>query len=218
MALGAIGCGGTESSTKNPTARASGDGITQDTASEILTAAKNAAAKAESGTIRGNSKQRGVTQLKTDLQLTNDGGQGTMSLLGMKFEVIRAAEDLYVKGQQRLYTRLGIKKTVPPDTWVKLPARNGLRAFTELGGEAARIIASSGQVTKGTTMILEGQPAIELRTQGKLYKGRLYVKATGEPYPIKIEKHGRETATFTFTGWNNTAAPTAPTKTISAGG
>ena len=219
IAFGATGCGGsTDNSTKSSPDSASDNGITQDTAQEILSAAKAAAAKAESATIRGSSQQRGVTLLKIDLQLTKTGGQGTMSLLGLKFEVIRAGEDLYVKGPQSLYTRLGIKKPVPPDTWVKLPSQYGLKAFTELGGESARIIAASGKVTKGATTTIEEQPAIELKTEGKLYKGRLYVKTTGQPYPIKLEKHGSEAAAFTFTDWNNTPGPTAPTNTIGAGG
>ena len=159
-----------------------------------------------------------MTLLQTDLRLTKGGGHGTIRLLGMKFEVIRTNEDLYVKGPRALYTRLGVKSTVPPDTWVKLPAQNEVGALTDLEGETVRAIASSGNVTKGTTTSIEGQPAIELKTEGKLYKGRLYVKTTGEPYPIKIEKRGREDATFTFTAWNNTPAPTAPTKSISAGG
>ena len=54
---------------------------------------------------------------------------------------------------------------------------------------------------------------IELKTEGKLYKGRLYIKTTGEPYPLRLEKTGRETSHATFTNWNQTPAPTAPTNT-----
>ncbi len=75
----------------------------------------------------------------------------------------------------------------------------------------------SGDVNKGTTRQVDGQSALELKTTGKLYTGRLYVSATGQPYPVRLEKHGRETAQFTFTDWNATPAPTAPTTTVSGG-
>ena len=125
--------------------------------------------------------------------------------------------DVYVKGSPALFRKLGITKTIPPATWVKLPATGGLNSLTKLAAETARILTTRGKVTKGGTTAVEGEPALELKTEGQLYKGRLYIKTTGEPYPLKVEKHGRETATYTFTKWNATTAPTRPTKTISAG-
>ncbi len=79
------------------------------------------------------------------------------------------------------------------------------------------MLSTSGNITKGASTTLAGQPVIELKTEGKLYKGRLYVKTTGEPYPVRLEKHGRETSLITFSAWNDTAPPVAPTKTTSAG-
>ena len=169
-------------------------------------------------TIHATSRQTGGDKLSLDLQLSRQGGKGKIALLGREFEVIRVGQARYLKGTSSLYTQLGITKQIPNDTWVKLPAQNSLAALTDIRGETARILSTSGNVTKGATTTVEGQPALELKTEGKLYKGRLYIKTTGQPYPIKLEKQGRETAQITFTGWDQPATINAPTSTTSSAG
>ena len=195
------GCGSSSSPKTN--------GIPERTATEAFEAAKQAAATASSVAIHGTS-QAGGGRLRLDLQLNRRAGKGKITLLGTEFEVIRVGQALYVNGPRSLYAQLGIKKQIPNGGWVKLPAQNSLAALISLPGETTRIISASA-VTKGTTTTVEGQPALELKTEGKLYKGRLYIKTTGQPYPIKLEKQGRETAQITFTGWDEPVTITAPT-------
>ncbi len=209
LTIAAVGCGGSAGGAGGTEANGIGDVTPQ----EALKMAKAAVAKAESATIHGTAKQHAAMLAEFDLRLTRDGGQGTINLLGISFEAIRIGEDLYVKGSPGFYARIGVKTTVPADMWIKPPANAGLGAFTELEGQTARILSTSGATTMGSTTTVDGQPALELKTEGKLYKGRVYLKTTGEPLPLKLEKRGRETATFTFTDWNRTPAPTAPTKT-----
>ena len=204
------GCGGSSAPTTNSASKG--------TASEALEATKQAAANASSVTIHATGHQVRGGSLTLDLQLNRQGGKGKIAFLGTEFEVIRVGQDLYVKGSTALYTQLGIKKQVPHDTWVKLPAQNSLAAITSLAGETARIISPSGPVTKGATTTVDSQPVLELKTEGKLYKGRLYIKTTGQAYPIKLEKQGRETAQITFTDWDQPVTITAPAKTIPAAG
>ena len=192
--------------------------ITEDTAQEILNAATEAAAKASSVTINGHSSVvRGPT-LKVELALTQRGGHGTVDLLGSSYEVIRVDEATYVKGPPRIYRRLGITGTIPAGSWVKVSANSRVGALLDLAPETQRIVRTSGNVSKGVTTTVDGQPALELRTEGKLYQGQLYVKATGEPLPLKLEKKGRETGTFRFADWNTTAAPTVPSRVVSSQG
>jgi len=196
------GCG---SSTNN---------VTTKSPTEILQASKTAIQNAQSVTIKSNSALERLT-FTSDLRLTRKGGQGTITLLGIRTEAIRVDDTVYVKGSPALYRRLEIKPP-PAGTWIKAPDNGKLAqtaAFTNLAAQATRIISSSGNVAKGATTTIEGQPAIELKTEGKLYKGRLYIKTSGEPYPLKLEKRGRETSHTTFTDWNNTAAPAAPANT-----
>ena len=199
------GCGGTSTSTRD-------NGIIEDTAQEALAATTEAAAKADSVTIKAKSSLLHGRTLKIDLALTKQGGHGTINLLGSEYEMLRTGQDTFIKGPPAVYKRFGITKTIPAGTWVKLPATGQAGAVLDLASETARILSTSGNVSKGTTTTIAGEPALQLNTEGKLYKGTLYVKTTGQPYPIKLEKHGRETGTYTFTSWNNTPAPTAPTK------
>lgn len=197
----------------------SDNGITSKSPQEILQASKAAVQKASSVTIQSKSAQGRLT-LTSDLKLTREGGQGTISLLGLQIEVIKTGATVYAKGSPALYQRLEIKAP-PAGTWIKAPASGKLAqlaAFTDLAGETSRAISTSGNITKGQTTTIEGQPAIELKTEGKLYKGRLYIKTTSEPYPLKLEKTGRETSHTTLTNWNNTPAPTAPANTTTVGG
>jgi hypothetical protein len=192
----------------------SDNGVASKEPKEILQASEKAIGNASSVTINGQSAQ-GPLKLTLNLKLNRQGGQGAINLLGLQIEVIKTGQTVYVKGSPALYQRLEIKAP-PAGTWIKAPASgklSQLAAFTDLGGEASRIISTSGKIAKGATTTIEGQPAIELRTEGKLYKGRLYIKTTGEPYPLKLEKTGRETSHTTLTNWNNTPPPTPPTNT-----
>jgi hypothetical protein len=197
-----IGCG------------SSSNGITARSATEILQASEKAVSNASSVTIKGQTAQRRLVSA-VELMLTRSGGQGKVSLLGINFEVKRLDGTIYLKGNPSFYKRLGITQSIPANTWIKAPANqlSQLGAFTDLTGETGRLIATAGKVTKGQTTRIEGQPVIELKTEGKVYKGRLYVKTTGEPYPVRLEKTGRETTHVAFSAWNATPAPTAPANT-----
>jgi hypothetical protein len=201
------GCGG---STDN--------GVASKNATEILAAAKAAAASASSVHIEAHNAQGPLT-LTVNLDLTSNGGRGHISGLGLDFEVIRTGDTLYLKGNPTFYPRLGITPArVPRGTWIKTPANSGqfaqLAAFTDLQGEVNRLSSSTGPITKGATTTINGQNTIELKDSGSLYAGRIYVATTGKPYPIQITKTGRETAHITLTNYNQPATPTPPTNTI----
>ena len=218
LTVALAGCGGSSESTASSNDGASSpNGAQSQSAQELFADSNQAIKNASSVTIKGAGRQSGGAKIKLDLQLTRDGGQGAIDLLGMRFHVVRVGEDLYIKGSPVLYRRLGLADP-PQDEWVKTSAGNPLGSYTNLAGQAAGIISTTGTITKGATTTIAGGPVIELRTAGKLYKGRLYVKATDEPYPVRLEKKGRETATFTFTDWNSTPVPTAPTKAVGPSG
>jgi hypothetical protein len=210
MTVALAGCGASsDSSTSSSPSASSPSGAPSRTAQELFADSNQAIKNASSVTIRGAGRQSGGAKIKLDLQLSRDGGKGAIDLLGMRFRVVRVAEDFYIKGSPLLYRRLGLTG-VPPGAWVKTSASNSLGAYTNLAAQASGIVSTTHTITKGAVSTIAGEPVIELRTAGRLYRGRLYVKATGQPYPVKLEKKGRETATFTFSDWNATPAPTAP--------
>lgn len=187
------------------------------TAQEILASSEAAAAAANSVVVASKSSQ-GRLNFALALRLTGNGGQAKITLLGRTTEVIRVGHDLYVKGGPTLYRRLRITRKLPSGTWLKTsvtgPLRN-LAAFTEVPGVVDRLLTASGAVTKGGTAILRGQHALRLDDGGKLFKGSIYVAATGRPYPIMIKKAGIEAGRTIFSSWNRPVAVGAPEPAVS---
>jgi hypothetical protein len=211
LALGAgvAGCG------------SSANGVTSKSASEILAAARVAAQSASSVHVSAKSGV-GRTTLTLDASLAKDKGHAQLSLLGIGFEAIRVGDTLYVKGNRifdaHLERTLGVK--VPSGTWLKGPASGALAqvgSFTDMKREVPLLLSSSVPATKGSETKVEGQPAIELKESAKLYTGILYVATTGNPYPIKLLKTGRETGQTTFSGWNDPVSVSAPANAVEIG-
>ncbi len=219
IAVVPTGCGGsTESLASKP-------------AAEILAASQTAARKASAVHVKSQffataimrSKAKGKTKTKLvptstiELQLTGNGGRARLVLLGSESEAIRVANTLYVKGGPAFYKNLERRTGVhvARGTWLNAPANGSqLResaALTESDGELALLLAAPTlSLTKGPITTIKGQKAIELKTKGKLYTGSIYIAASGTPYPIEIVKHGRETGTTTFTGWDDPVTLSAP--------
>ncbi|MGP0100936.1 MAG: hypothetical protein ACLPUT_04845 [Solirubrobacteraceae bacterium] len=210
------GCGGSSSGTG---ASSSSAGIASQSAAEIFAASQAAAKRATSVHVLGTISQGGLS-LTTDLQLASDGGRAKLSLLGLRYEVIRIGNTLYVKGDatldRRLERRTGLR--LPRGRWLEGPADTGsldrLAGLTELGSRLDLLLASAGPLTKGAVATIDGQASVELKQTAKLFTGSLYIATTGEPYPIEIVKHGQETGKIAFSGWNEPIALSAPANAI----
>ncbi len=201
------GCGGS-----------SGNGVASKSAREILAASTAAAEAASSVHIAGASAQ-GLLKLALDLQLSREAGHSQLDLLGTKFEVIRTGDTIYVKGSRRFYRQLGLDPTrIPTDTWVKVPnvtTRSAqLASLATLHQETRQLLTTTGAVTKGASTTIDGQPVIELKTNGRLYSGAIYVDTTGDPYPLQIVKKGRESSRITFSGWNEPISLSPPGQVV----
>lgn len=195
----------------------SDNGVASKTAQQILAASKAAIQNAGSVTIKSKGAQGRLSVDNVELHLAQHDGQGNVTLLGTSFQMIRMGSTIYVKGGPEFYEQLGITHSVPQGRWVKAPATGSLGAFTDLAQETSMLI-STRQITKGKRTRVDDQPVIELKIKGQLYTGRLYIKTTGEPYPLELEKTGEETAHTTFTDWNKavTVKPPANATDITA--
>jgi hypothetical protein len=206
VALALGGCGGS-----------AGNGIASKTPAEILAAGRAAATSATSVHVVSKASE-GRLAVTVNAQLASDGGWAQLSLLGNAYEVIRIGRTVYLKASPIVYRRLGITTKPPKGAWLSGPVSGplgGLAAFTDLSGELNRILPARNDVlAKGASTTLGGQHALELNATGKLFKGVLYVATTGEPYPIELVKHGRETGQSTFSGWNEPATLNPPANTI----
>jgi hypothetical protein len=200
----------------------SDNGVASKSAPQILAAARSAAQKASSVHVLASTKITHGGSLSLDASLSKDQAHAHSSFLGLSFEVIRKGNTLYLKGNPlfnaRLEATMGIK--VPSGVWLK--GSDGrlaqIGSFTDISKELPLILSGSGKVTKGQKTEINGQPAIILKETRKLYTGTLYVATTGEPYPLKLSKTGRETGQTTFTGWNDPVTVTAPANAVELSG
>jgi hypothetical protein len=210
-----VGCGSSD------------NGIASKSAAEILAASKTAVQNASSVTIKSKSAQGPIAIADIQLRLTKNGGQVMGTILGSSFEVLRTGNTVYLK-EPSLYKDLGVTRHVSLETWVKAPANGQLQgatatgrthlrneaAFTNLAYEATRLMTPSGKLEKGKTTRIEGQPVIELKARTGNWGTRLYIKTTGEPYPVKLEKTGEEIGKTTFTAWNAPLTIHAPPSAV----
>jgi hypothetical protein len=210
-ALTMAGCGSSSSR---------GNGVAAKAPQDILAASRTAAQTASSVHVVSESGT-GPLKLRLDLHLSRNGGYGKIAILGTSFELRRAGHTLYLRGSPRFYQRLGITTHIPAGSWVAIPADmpqvSQLASFTSPSKETGLLLTSNDAVSKGATSTLEGQPVIELKPSGRLYTASLYIATTGQPYPLKLEKHGRLTATTTFSAWNDAVTVTPPVNTIRVG-
>jgi hypothetical protein len=195
----------------------SDNGVAAKTPAEILAATRAAAQNASSVHVVSTATTR-LESEKLDANMARNQGRTQVAIMGMDFEVIRVGHTFYVKGNAvfdaGLERTLGVK--VPPKVWLKgTTSTLGQIGFdTDIGKELPIMLSGSGAVGKGAKTKINGQPAITLKLTRKLYTGTLYVATTGQPYPLKLTKTGREHGQTTFTGWNDSVTVTPPANAI----
>jgi len=187
--------------------------ITTKPAAQILATSANAARNAKS--VQVTSKiDDGKLKAGLELQFAGqEGGRARTTLGAGSSEVVRIGNTVYEKVDPILARRI-LRETgthLPVGSWIQAPVNNGqiaIAAFlTKPDGELALLLRDPTlSLTRGSVTTVNGQKAIELKTRGKVYTGKIYIAATGTPYPIEIVKRpsgGSEEASHTtFTGWN----------------
>jgi hypothetical protein len=192
----------------------SDNGVASKPASQILAATRAAAVSASSVHIVGTSKVRQGPPLKLDASMSKQHAHAQFSAFALSIQTIRDGDTLYVKGNpafnQRIESTQGVK--VPSGKWLRGTSASlgQIGMLTEIDKELPVILGGSGPISKGAKVTIDGQPAITLKLTRKLYTGTLYVATTGQPYPLKLIKTGRETGQTTFSGWDDTTIATTP--------
>jgi hypothetical protein len=177
-ALVLVGCAGGEvAGSGSPAAPSPADnGISDQTADDILANAKSALQGAGAVRIKGTSG-RGAERLDIDMRYAGASAQGTISVAGQPIEMRRIGQTVYVKGSREFWTgRVPTAATeLPTGTWLKSPVTGSrlaeLSSLTDLSEAADGILEPDGAVTKG---------------ERKTVAGKLYVAMTGKPYPLLI--------------------------------
>lgn len=194
----AAGCGGTSdtssSSGSGPatTQAPAENGVDQLAATEILTKAKAALAKASSVHVSGTSSGDGA-ELRLDLQVSGTkGGHGTIITGNNKIEVLRIGQTLYLKADGEALSGLAGNPEAAKllvGKYLKGSATDAklkdLADFTSLSEMATNFLDPGGKISKTERKTIRGMPAIGL-LDDSADGGVMYVSLQGEPYPLQL--------------------------------
>jgi hypothetical protein len=202
------GCGSSDKSAKS-------NGEESKPAAKVLADAKAAASTASSAHVSGSIRSDG-TPITLDLTTARDkGAKGSMSTSGLKFDLVRVGDTLYIRGSDEFLKHFagGAVAQLLHDKWLKASATHGrlksLAPLTNLGALFAGVSAQHGKLVNDGKKSYKGADVVVVRDTSD--NSKLYVAATGKPYPVAIVggKKG-ETGTIAFDDWNKSVSLTAP--------
>jgi hypothetical protein len=188
-------------------------------ADRVLADAKAAATKASSTHIAGRIVSAG-TPITLDLDVARGkGAKGSMSTNGLSFELVRIGGTAYIRGSDafyRHYAGAGVAQLLH-GKWLKASIVKGrfrsLGPLTSVDLLFAGINSHHGRlVNKGETTY-KGQKVAEILDTSD--NSKLYVAATGTPYPVAIVGGGKgQSGSITFGDWNEQVSLSAPKDAI----
>jgi hypothetical protein len=203
------GCGSSSSS---------GNGVASKSPTEIVAAAKTAAAGAATAHVSGSLVDEGKP-ISLDMELVaGKGGKGKISIEGLSIELIQVNDAVYINGSAAFYRQLAGPAAAQQlqGKWLKAPAGSGnfssLASLTSLGKLIGTTLASHGTLSSAGTKTIAGQRAVGVSDVSK--GGTLYVAGTGYPYPLEIVKVGAGGGKIVFDRWNKAVTLTAPANAI----
>jgi hypothetical protein len=196
---------------------ASDNGVAAKSPQEILAASSKATAKLTSVHISGRSVS--VTEpLELDVTLADSGGEGTISVGGESLAVRSVGKYLYIRAGSGFWQHYANATTAKlfSGRWLKTPQSG---QFAELASLTSKqqvlsdILAGNGQLAKGRTSTINGQPVVALidKSQGG---DTMYVATTGQPYPIEIVDGGSSVGKVVFDHFNEPVTVSPPADSI----
>jgi hypothetical protein len=196
----------------------SGNGVASKSPTQIVEAAKKAAATAVSAHVAG-SIVSGGKPISLDMELVaGKGGKGRIAVEGLSVELIEVDKAVYINGSTAFYTHLAgaAAATLLQGKWLKAPASNANFAsfsqLTDLGKLIDSTLAAHGTLKSAGSTTVNGQKGVGVTDSAK--GGTLYVATTGEPYPIEIVKTGSEGGKIVFDRWNKPVTIKAPATSV----
>jgi hypothetical protein len=201
------GCGGHKKS-------ASSNGEASKSADKVLADAKAAADSASSARVAG-SIVAGGTPIALDLSMGKGMAKGSMSTSGLKFELVRIGDTAYIQGSDDFYKHFAGAAIAQllHGKWLKASIVSGrfasLAPLTSVSLLFDKVASNHGKLANDGTTTFKGQRVVEIRDTSD--NSKLYVAATGKPYPVGIVggKKG-QSGTITFGDWNASLSVSAP--------
>lgn len=202
------GCGGSGKSAKT-----NGEGSKP--ATRVLADARAAATAASSAHVSGNIVTGG-TPISVDLTMARGkGAKGSMSTNGLRFDLVRIGDTAYIRGSDEFWQHFagGAIAQLLHGKWIKASVVRGrfrsIAPLTDLGLLLARVASSHGKLANDGKTAYKGRQVVAIRDTSD--GSRLFVAATGKPYPVAIVGGRKgQSGTITFGKWGEPVALTAP--------
>lgn len=183
-------------------------------ARQALAAAVRAARQATSLHVEGK-----LSSLTLNLTLARGkGAKGSVTQNGLAFNLVRVGGKVYIQGSDAFWRHYAPSAAgLLHGRWIAGPVGKG--RFAELAPltDAARLFAlveaSHGRLVNRGLTTYDGQKVAEIRDTSD--GSRLYVAATGTPYPVALvggRKHPNDE--LSFDDWNAQVSVSAPAHAI----
>jgi hypothetical protein len=206
------GCGGHGKSAKS-------NGEASKPSARVLADAKAAATSARSAHVSGHINVSGMA-ITLDLDMVRGkGAKGSMSTNGLQFELVRIGDTAYVHGSDEFYKHFAgaLIAQLVHGKWIKASIVQGrfspLAPLTSMSQLFATIGASHGKLVNAGKTTYKGRSVVAIRDPRD--RSRLYVAATGKPYPVAlVGGRKNESGTITFGAWNEPVLMAVPEDTI----
>jgi hypothetical protein len=184
-------------------------------AGRVLADAKAAATSASSVHVSGDIVSSG-TPISLDLDMARGkGAKGSMSTGGLEFDLVRIGDTAYIRGSDAFYKHFAGAAIAQllHGKWLKASVAQGrFRSFaplTSIGLLFAKVSASHGKLANDGTTTYKGQQVVTIRDTSD--NSKLYVAATGKPYPVALVGGKKsQSGTIAFGDWNEPVSLSAP--------
>jgi hypothetical protein len=188
-------------------------------AERVLADARAAATSATSAHVAGSIRSGG-TPITLDLSTARGrGAKGSMSTNGLKFDLVRIGDTLYIRGSDAFYQHFAGAAVAQllHNRWIKAPATSGrlksLTPLTNLGALFAGVSSHHGKLVNDGNTTYKGQAVVAIQDTSD--NSKLYVAGTGKPYPVAIVGGKQsQSGAITFGDWNTPVSLSVPSGAI----
>jgi hypothetical protein len=205
------GCGGHGKS-------ASSNSEASKSANSVLADAKAAADSATSAHVSG-SISAGGTPITIDLTMGKGKAKGSMSTSGLEFDLIRVGDTAYIQGSDDFYKHFAGAAVAQllHGKWLKASIVSGryasLAPLTSISDLFGKVASNHGKLANAGAKTYNGQKVVEIRDTSD--NSKLYVAATGKPYPVAIVGGKKnQSGTISFDNWNKSFSVSPPKDAI----
>jgi hypothetical protein len=185
----------------------------------VLADAKAAATSASSAHVSGSVRSGGTPVTLNLTTARGKGAKGSMSTNGLQFDLVRIGNTAYIRGGDAFYKRFAGAAIAQllHGKWLEAPVTRGrfrsLAPLTSVGLLLDEVSSNHGKLVNEGKTTYKGEQVVAIRDTSD--NSRLYVAATGKPYPVALVGDKKtQSGTITFGDWDEHVSLSAPSGAI----